>query len=378
MNKKYIIRLTGEERQELGHLINIGKTQAYRIKHANILLAVDADGPGWSDEQAAEAFRCHGNTVRNVRQRLVEQGMEAALARKPQEMPSRQRIFDGEKEARLLAIACSAPPEGRATWTLTMLADTLVALGVVDSVSAQTVRRTLKKNELRPHVRKCWVIPPEQDAEFVAGMEDILDMYTRPYDPAVPVVCMDEQPTQLIKETHTPLPAEPGIPERYDYEYERNGTAVNFMFTEPLAGWRKVNVRDRRTGVDWAHEIRHLLAVEYPDVRKVLVVCDNLNTHKPASFYEAFPPEEARRLLTRLELHYTPKHGSWLNIAEIELSVFTRQCLDRRIPDRETLSKEAKIWERKRNSGQKSVDWQFTTDDARIRLKRLYPQIQMS
>jgi len=226
-------------------------------------------------------------------------------------------------------------------------------------------------------LRKCWVIPPKQNAGFVANMEDVLELYKRPYNPAIPVICMDEQPTQLIKETRMKIPVEPGKPERVDYEYERNGTAVNFMFTEPLAGWRKVNVRERKTSIDWAYEIRDLLDEDYPEVEKVILVCDNLNTHTIASLYEAFEPEEARRLAERLEIHYTPKHGSWLNVAEIELSVFTKQCLDRRIPDMSTLQQEAKAWYRKRNANQKGVDWQFTTEDARVKLKRLYPQIQM-
>jgi hypothetical protein len=208
-------------------------------------------------------------------------------------------------------------------------------------------------------------------------MEDVLEVYHRPYDPRRPQVCMDEQPVQLIKEKRTPIPASEGQPARYDSEYERNGTAANFMFTEPLSGWRKVKVRKQRTAVDWAQEMKELLDVDYPDAEKVILVCDNLNTHKPASFYEAFPPQEARRLVNRLEIHYTPKHGSWLNIAEIELSALTTQCLDRRIPDMETLCQEIKAWEQKRNAGQKSVDWQFTTDDARIKLKRLYPQIKV-
>jgi hypothetical protein len=208
-------------------------------------------------------------------------------------------------------------------------------------------------------------------------MEDVLELYKRPYNPAIPVICMDEQPTQLIKETRMKIPVEPGKPERVDYEYERNGTAVNFMFTEPLDGWRKVNVRERKTSIDWAYEIKELLDEDYPEVEKVILVCDNLNTHTIASLYEAFEPEEARRLAERLEIHYTPKHGSWLNVAEIELSVFTKQCLDRRIPDMATLQQEAKAWYRKRNANQKGVDWQFTTEDARVKLKRLYPQIQM-
>lgn len=222
------------------------------------------------------------------------------------------------------------------------------------------------------------MIPPEQDAEFVANMEDVLEVYKRPYDRARPVVCIDEQPTQLIKETREKIPAAPGRVEREDYVYERNGVAVNFMFTEPLGGWRKVNVRERKTAVDWAEEIKELLDRDYPTAEKVILVCDNLNTHKTASFYEAFEPEEARRLIERLEIHHTPKHGSWLDIAEIELSVFTQQCLDRRISDIDMLRKEANAWYSERNTKQKSVDWQFTTQDARIKLKRLYPQIQMS
>ncbi len=188
---------------------------------------------------------------------------------------------------------------------------------------------------------------------------------------------MDEQPVQLIGETKAPLPMEPGKPKRYDYNYERNGTAVNFIFTEPLGKWRKINIRKQKTGVDWAQEIKELLDVDYPDAKKVILVCDNLNTHKIASFYEAFEPAEARRLVKRIEIHFTPKHGSWLNIAEIELSILTKQCLGRRFADIETLKKEVGSWVKLRNQKQKGVDWQFTMKDARIKLKSLYPQFQM-
>jgi hypothetical protein len=221
------------------------------------------------------------------------------------------------------------------------------------------------------------VIPPEANGAFVAAMEDVLEVYQRPHDPNRPVVCMDEQPTQLIKETRTPLPVTPGSPAKYDYEYERNGTANNFMFTEPLGDWRKVNVRERKTRRDWAEEIRELVDVDYPAAEKIVLVMDNLNTHTPGALYEAFAPGEARRILDRLEIHHTPKHGSWLNIAEIELSVLTRQCLDRRMPDLTTLKTEATAWGRDRNAAAKRVDWQFTTDKARVKLKRLYPQFQM-
>jgi hypothetical protein len=203
---------------------------------------------------------------------------------------------------------------------------------------------------LQPQRRTCWVIPPEQDAEFVARMEDVLEVYRRPYDPARPVVCLDEQPTQLIGETRRPIPVQPGQPARYDYEYERLGSATNFMLTEPLGGWRKVNVRETKTAIDLAHEIKELLDVDYPDAETVVLVWDNLNTHTPASLYKAFEPAEARRLLERLEIHYTPKHGSWLDVAEIELSVFTKQCLARRIDNIDTLRREAKAWADARNA----------------------------
>jgi hypothetical protein len=205
-------------------------------------------------------------------------------------------------------------------------------------------------------------------------MEDVLDLYERPYDAQFPVVCMDEQPVQLIGETRIPLPMQPGQVRRYDYEYRRNGTAVNFMFTEPLASWRKVNVRGTKTMIDWAQEMKMLLDEDYPDAVKVIVICDNLNTHKIGSLYETFPPSEAKRLRDRLELHYTPKHASWLNVAEIELSLLTRQCLSRRIPDILTFQQQTKMWYERRNENQKSVDWQFTSENARIKLKRLYPQ----
>ena len=221
-----------------------------------------------------------------------------------------------------------------------------------------------------------WVIPPEHSGEFVAHMEDVLDVYQTPYDPQVPTVCMDEQPMQLIKETRPPLPAVPGQPEKVDYEYERHGTANIFMFTEPLTGTRHVRVTEHRTAVDWAYEIRDLLEVRYPEAARVRLVCDNLNTHSIGSLYEAFPPEQARRLASRLEMHHTPKHGSWLNIAEIELSALTLQCLDRRMPDMATLREETHQWEQKRNRSPKGVDWQFSTHDARIKLKRLYPQMR--
>jgi hypothetical protein len=222
-----------------------------------------------------------------------------------------------------------------------------------------------------------WVIPPEASSEFVAHMENVLDTYAQPYDERFPVLCMDEQPIQLLKETRAPQPATKTHARRVDYEYERAGTACVFMFTEPLSGWREVHVRSQRTKVDWALEMADVLRTRYAHAEKVILVCDNLNTHTMGAFYEAFPAEEARALVRRLEFRYTPKHGSWLNISENELSSLTRQCLkDERMQDLEKLSKAVLAWSTASNDKQRGVDWQFTIEDARGKLKSLYPKIK--
>lgn len=221
-----------------------------------------------------------------------------------------------------------------------------------------------------------WVIPPEADAEFVAHMEDVLDVYSRPYDAQVPVLCMDEQPVQLVEEVKAPMAATKNHPQRVDYEYKRAGVANIFMFAEPLAGWRHVSVRQRKTKVDWAQEMADLLEGRYATCQKVIVVCDNLNTHTKGAFYEAFEPTRARALVSRIEFHYTPKHGSWLNIAENELSSMTRQCIARRrISSVEKLRKETTAWHEDINATQRGVDWQMKIDDARYKLKSVYPKI---
>lgn len=222
-----------------------------------------------------------------------------------------------------------------------------------------------------------WCIPPESDAEFVCAMEQVLAVYKRPFDPMHPVVCFDEKSKQLVKEIATPIPAAPGRVETHDYEYERNGTANLFLFVEPLRGWRHVNVTARRTKIDFAHQMRELAEVHYPDAKKITLVMDNLNTHRLSSLYEAFMPAIARAILERIEVVHTPKHGSWLNMAEIELSVLSRQCLNQRIGEEATLRKHIKRWNEDRNQRSKNIDWQFETDDARIKLKRLYPKIQL-
>ena len=217
------------------------------------------------------------------------------------------------------------------------------------------------------------MIPPEQNADFVAHMEDVLDVYHEPYDPSCPMICMDEQPIQMVKETRSSIPMEPGEVERRDYQYDRVGVANAFMFCEPLAGQRYISITERRTSVDWAHEIKNLLDNRYPTAAKIRLVMDQLNTHNIGSLYKAFPAEEARRLAQRLEIHHTPKHGSWLNIAEIELSCMTKQCLKDYIPDIETLSSETTAWFEQRNQDTVTVNWQFSTGKARTKLKRLYP-----
>jgi DDE superfamily endonuclease len=223
-----------------------------------------------------------------------------------------------------------------------------------------------------------WVIPPQADAEFVASMEEVLDTYAQPYDAEHPVICMDEQPIQLLKETRVPIPATKEHPRRVDYEYERAGTASIFMFGEPLSGWRQVTVRERRTKIDWAIEVEQLLRTRYASAEKVILICDNLNTHTKGAFYEAFDAETARAIVRRLEFRHTPKHGSWLNVAENELSSMTRQCVTgRRFATIDVLRSETAAWQEHSNAKQRGVDWQFQVDDARVKLKSVYPKIMV-
>lgn len=229
------------------------------------------------------------------------------------------------------------------------------------------------KNELKPWLKKQWCIGAKQSASFVCAMEEVLEVYHRPQDPHRPVVCLDETTKQLVKDTRLPLPMKPGQPQRFDYEYERNGVGTLFMMVAPLEGWRQVRVTEQKTRIDYAHCLKALADTYYPHAEKIVLVQDNLNTHHPCSLYQAFAPEEARRLLERFEFHYTPKHGSWLNMVETELSVLQRQCLDRRIPDLEALTGEVARWNQDRNSRASVIHWHFTTADARIKLAKLYP-----
>src|ERR1039458_9265743 len=375
--KKYVVRLSREERERLETLIRKGKSPAQRLLRARILLKADVSeaGEGWSDSRIIKALETSVSMVYRVRKQLVEEGFEAVLSRKQRATPAVARIFDGEKEAKLIALACSKPPKGRARWTLRLLETKVVELDIVDRASDSTIGRALKKNILQPHRRQQWVIPPKANSAFVAAMEDVLAVYTRPRDPNCPLVCLDETSKQLIAETRVPLPMQVGRPARFDYEYQRNGTANLFMLFAPLEGWRHVKVTDRHTAVDYAHVLKDLADLHFSNARTIVLLQDNLNTHSKASLYEAFPAVEARRLVERFEWHYTPKHGSWLDLAESELGVLSSQCLDRRIPDKQTHIDKIAAWEHDRNANHTKANWQFTTPNARIKLKHLYPSI---
>ena len=376
--KIYKVTLEKDERDRLTALVNKGQGNARRMRRARILLMADEaqENGGWKDADIAKALSARVRTVERTRQKCVEEGIEAALNHtRPQK--TRSKLLDGAAEARLVRLACSAAPDGRADWTLQLLAEKLIELEVVETVSRETVRTTLKKNELKPWLKAEWCIPPKENADFVCAIEAVLAVYHWPYDPKRPLVCFDEGSKQQTKETRQPLPTSPGDIAKYDYEYERNGTSNLFVFFAPLETWRHLKVTDRRTMIDFAHCMRDLVDTHFPEAEKIVLVMDNLNTHKFAALYEAFPPDEARRLIEKLEIHYTPKHGSWLNMAEIELSVLHRHCLKARIPDQETLIEKVAAWEKTRNASQATVHWRFTTHDARIKLHKLYPSIDV-
>lgn len=372
MAKKYAVDLSEEERALLNELINSGTQRVRKTNHARILLKADA---GWTDQAIAEALDVSVPTIQRVRQRFIEQSFTQALHPSPTRRKY-QRLLDGIQEAHLIALACSIPPKGHRRWSLRLLAEKMVQLAYADELSYETARQVLAENELKPWLREEWCIPPTENASFVYHMEDVLDVYQRPFDPRHPLVCFDESPVQLVRETRQALPMKPGQTERYDYEYHREGTANLFMFFAPLHNWRHVKVTPHRTKRDWAQCIYELLYLHFPQAERCVLVQDNLNTHDPAGLYEVFPPAEAKSMLDRLEFHFTPKHGSWLNMAEIELSVVNRQCLNGYIPSMIELIEELAAWEIERNTQEATVDWRFTTADARIKLKKLYPVIR--
>jgi transposase len=369
MNIRYRVELSQAERDQLTALLSGGKHPARKIKRAQILLAADA---GVDDDAIAASVSVGGSTVYRTKRRFVEGNLDFALAEEAR--PGAARKLTGREEALLVATACSNPPAGRARWTLDLLAGEMVKLTEHEAVSRETVRRRLAEKELKPWQKDMWCIP-KVDGAYVARMEDVLDLYAEEPDPQYPVVCFDESPTQLIGEVREPVPPAPGRPERYDCEYRRNGTANLFVFLDAHRPWRHVKVTEHRTARDFAHCMRDLVDVHYTKADLIRVVLDNLSTHSAGALYETFPAYEAHRVLQRLEFHYTPKHASWLNMVEIEIGVLRGQCLDRRIGERERLAAEITAWENQRNESGARIKWMFTTDRARVKLARGYPEV---
>src|SRR5215204_5384795 len=302
MNVRYRVELSQAERCELTAMLSKGKRAARKLKRAQILLAADA---GCGDEEIARTVAVGGSTVYRTKRRFVEGNLERALSE--EQRPGAQRKLTGKEEALLVATACASPPAGRARWTLELLAGAMVKLTDHESLSHETVRRRLAENGLKPWRKDMWCIP-RVDGEYVARMEDVLDLYAETPDSQRPVVCFDESPVQLIGEVRQPIPAAPGQLERYDYEYRRNGTANLFVFLDAHRPWRTVKVTDQRTARDFAHCMRDLVDLHYPTAEHIRVVLDNLSSHSAGALYEAFPAPEAHRILRRLEFHFTPKH----------------------------------------------------------------------
>lgn len=371
--QKLSIALSSEEQKSLNSIISKGTSPARTICRAHILLKCNSHAERkHTIDELTDLLDTSRQTISRVLKEYKLDGI-TCIYRKKRKTPPVEGKVTGEVEAHLIALACHTPPEGYCRWTLRLLSERMVQMNYIDSISHTTVGKVLKENSLKPHLVEEWCIPKEQSAEFAACMEDVLEVYSRPYDERNPVVCMDEKPLQLLAHARKGFRKKNGATIQ-DSEYIRNGTCSIFLFTEPLAGFRYAKALEHRTKIDWAKQMKWLADEIYPKAEKILIVCDNLNTHDKSSFYEAFPPAEALRLAKRYEFHYTPKHGSWLDIAEIELAALTRQCLGkRRIDNLESLNSELEKWCTDRNANQKGVEWQFSAEDARIQLKHLYP-----
>ena len=367
MNIRYRVELDEAEKAHLHCLVKGGKHPARKVKRAQILLAAH---DGVSDDDIARTVSASGSTICRTKRHFVEGNLELALNEDAR--PGAARKLTGKETALLVATACSSPPAGRKRWTLKLLAGEMVRLTGHEDLSHETVRRRLAEDDLKPWQRKMWCIP-QVDGTYVARMEDVLDLYAEEADPRRPVVCFDESPTQLIGEVRQPVPPEPGQPERYDCEYRRNGTANLFVFLDAHKSWRHVKVTDHRKAGDFAACMRDLVDTHYPNADRIRVVLDNLSSHTAGAPYETFPAPEAHRILQRLEFHHTPKHASWLNMVEIEIGVLRGQCLDRRIGERATLKAEIKAWQTQRNASGAPIQWKFTTQHARNKLARAYP-----
>jgi transposase len=366
MNIRYRVTLSKQERTQLQSLLTGGHSRVREIKRAQILLAA-ADGA--TEEQIVKAVRVSAATIYRTKRSLVEEGLETAL--REAQRPGGRRKLSGKEEALLVATACSAPPEGQARWTLALLASEMVRLTGHDTLSRATVARRLGENALKPWQQKMWCVPTV-NSEYVARMEDVLDLYAQAHDPRRPVVCFDESPTQLIGHAYEPQPMAPGVPARQDYEYVRNGTANLFVVYDIHTGWRHVEVTEKRTSCEFAQQMKALVDEHYREADCIQIVLDNLSTHTAAALYDTFEPAQARRILRKLEFHYVPKHASWLNMVEIEIGVLKQQCLSRRIAERATLVREIAAWQQRRNKAAARIQWMFTTEQARNKLGRIY------
>lgn len=372
---QYIVNLTASERKKLLEISRDSDTSRTVRFRANILIEADiAVQPVLNQKQIAIRAGTTPATVSNIIRKFGSEGLEAVLNLKRSPNSDRaKKKTDGRTEAIIIAKACTSPPDGRVRWTVSLLKEECEEL-LDQSISRATVHRILVKNELHPHKNKYWSIPPEEDAAFIACMEDVLEEYEKPYDSEYPLICMDEKPKEIHGQARDPLPAKPGKDKIEDSEYVRNGHACVFVFTNPNTGWIEAHVSERRTKKDWAREIKWLVDEAYPEAKKIRLVMDNLNTHTISSLYSTFPPAEARRIARKLEIHYTPKHGSWLNIAEIAIHILSVECLNRRIESYENLEYQVNSWNTRREST-KAINWQFTVDDARTKLHHLYPKL---
>lgn len=376
--REYQIKLTHGERKLIQRLRKRTTSANKRTRYTIILEADEKrHRSGRTYKEIATAAGTCVCTVISTLKAFCTEGLEAAVTPKRSPRSDTAKLkATGDVEAKIIAKACSPAPEGYVRWTLTLLSNEMSVI-LEESLSRSTIGRILNRNDLRPHLSEYWCIPPKEDAEFVACMEDILDLYQQPYDQRFPLWCMDEKPYQILDEARDPLPMRQGNIAKYDSDYIRNGTVSIFCFIQPHTGKICHVVRPTRTAVDWAEQIKYLVDVIAPDAEKIILVMDNLNTHSIGSLYKAFSPEEARRITKKLEIHYTPKHGSWLDIAEIGINIMTRECLNRRIPGIEQLEKELKAWNKAYDKCSTPISWQFQTTDSRIKLKSLYPNIDI-
>lgn len=369
MNEKYVVDLSAQELSILNRVVCKGESKARRVKRAQALLAANQ---GLTSRQIETATGYSKSSVERTKKRFVLDGLEDALRDAPR--PGAQRKLCVKEEALLIATACSEPPVGCAKWTCELLAGEMVKLTEHEELSSETVRRRLAEKKIKPWQEKMWCIPTV-DAEYVYRMENILDLYASRADPLRPVVCFDESPVQLLLEKHKSIQTAPGRVQRVDYEYKRGGTANLFVFLDAHKPWRHVKVGTQRTAADFALCMKDLVDQHYPNAEKIRVVLDNLSTHKLSSLYKVFPAPEARRIAKRLELHFTPKHASWLNMVEIEIGVLKTQCLIGRYKDKTNIKSRVAAWLERRNASGARIKWLFTVDKARQKMGKLYASV---